>query len=306
MTNINRKFFSKIGLNYTFFGVFAIIMQIIIINIIGFTNPIILNDINLTSIIASVCNYILPLPIFLYLMNKLEKQEIHSNNLTIKKFIVYIAIALTLMWIGNLIGLTITEILGNLIQSEIANPIVETIDSSSIYTNLLLMVIMAPIFEEIIFRKLLIDRTIKYGKGVSILLSALIFGLFHGNLNQFFYAFLIGGFFAYVYIKTGKIIYTILLHLTVNFFGSIISVIVGNSLNNMNTMANLPIADAGIIIIYFLIYVLIVIVGVIGLLKNYKKISLLKDNLIKKPYTTSLLNVGMICFYIYITYLFLI
>lgn len=305
MTNINRKFFSKIGLNYTFFGVFAIIMQIIIINIIGFTNPIILNDINLTSIIASVCNYILPLPIFLYLMNKLEKQEIHSNKLTIKKFIVYIAISLTLMWVGNLIGLTITEILGNLIQSEIANPIVETIDSSSVYTNLLLMVIMAPIFEEIIFRKLLIDRTIKYGKGVSILLSALIFGLFHGNLNQFFYAFLIGGFFAYVYIKTGKIIYTILLHLTVNFFGSIISVIVGNSLNNMNTMANLPIADAGIIIIYFLIYVLIVIVGVIGLLKNYKKISLLKDNLIKKPYITSLINVGMICFYIYVTYIFL-
>ena len=305
MTNINRKFFSKIGLNYTFFGVFAIIMQIIIINIIGFTNPIILNDINLTSIIASVCNYILPLPIFLYLMNKLEKQEINSNKLTIKKFIVYIAISLTLMWIGNLIGLTITEILGNLIQSEIANPIVETIDSSSIYTNLLLMVIMAPIFEEIIFRKLLIDRTIKYGKGVSILLSALIFGLFHGNLNQFFYAFLIGGFFAYVYIKTGKIIYTILLHLTVNFFGSIISVIVENSLNNMNTMANLPIADAGILIIYFLVYVLIVIVGVIGLLKNYKKISLLKDNLIKKPYITSLINVGMICFYIYVTYIFL-
>lgn len=305
MTNINRKFFSKIGLNYTFFGVFAIIMQIIIINIIGFTNPIILNDINLTSIIASVCNYILPLPIFLYLMNKLEKQEINSNKLTIKKFIVYIAISLTLMWIGNLIGLTITEILGNLIQSEIANPIVETIDSSSIYTNLLLMVIMAPIFEEIIFRKLLIDRTIKYGKGVSILLSALIFGLFHGNLNQFFYAFLIGGFFAYVYIKTGKIIYTILLHLTVNFFGSIISVIVGNSLNNMNTMANLPIADAGILIIYFLVYVLIVIVGVIGLLKNYKKISLLKDNLIKKPYITSLINMGMICFYIYVTYIFL-
>ena len=305
MTNINRKFFSKIGLNYTFFGVFAIIMQIIIINIIGFANPIILNDINLTSIIASVCNYILPLPIFLYLMNKLEKQEIHSNKLTIKKFIVYIAISLTLMWVGNLIGLTITEILGNLIQSEIANPIVETIDSSSVYTNLLLMVIMAPIFEEIIFRKLLIDRTIKYGKGVSILLSALIFGLFHGNLNQFFYAFLIGGFFAYVYIKTGKIIYTILLHLTVNFFGSIISVIVGNSLNNMNTMANLPIADAGILIIYFLVYVLIVIVGVIGLLKNYKKISLLKDNLIKKPYITSLINVGMICFYIYVTYIFL-
>lgn len=305
MTNINRRFFSKIGLNYTFFGVFAIIMQIIIINIIGFTNPIILNDINLTSIIASVCNYILPLPIFLYLMNKLEKQEINSNKLTIKKFIVYIAISLTLMWIGNLIGLTITEILGNLIQSEIANPIVETIDSSSIYTNLLLMVIMAPIFEEIIFRKLLIDRTIKYGKGVSILLSALIFGLFHGNLNQFFYAFLIGGFFAYVYIKTGKIIYTILLHLTVNFFGSIISVIVGNSLNNMNTMANLPIADAGILIIYFLVYVLIVIVGVIGLLKNYKKISLLKDNLIKKPYITSLINMGMICFYIYVTYIFL-
>ena len=53
----------------------------------------------------------------------------------------------------------------------------------------LYMVICAPILEEYIFRKLIVDRTVKYGQGVAVVLSGLMFGLFHGNLNQFAYAF---------------------------------------------------------------------------------------------------------------------
>lgn len=60
--------------------------------------------------------------------------------------------------------------------------------------NLALISIIGPIFEEILFRKILIDKTIKYGARISIIISALLFGLFHGNVNQFFYAFLMGGF----------------------------------------------------------------------------------------------------------------
>lgn len=306
LKNINRKFFSKIGLNYTFLGIFAIIMQILITAILANVYPALLMNTNTSSIVAAICNYILPLPIFLYLMNRLEKQEISSNKVSIKKFIKYVAITMVLMWIGNMIGLLVTETIGHIIQSPIENPIVETINSSSIYLNLLLMVIAAPIFEELFFRKLLIDRTIKYGKGISILLSATLFGLFHGNLNQFFYTFLMGGFFAYVYIKTGKITYTIALHLIINLLGSVISVLIGTSATNVANLATQASAiDLGIVIIYLLFYIIMFIIGVIAILKNTDKLKILKDTLIEKPYTTTFINIGMICFYIYAVYIFL-
>ena len=54
-------------------------------------------------------------------------------------------------------------------------------------------------------------------------MSGLIFGLLHQNLYQFFYAFALGSLFAYVYIRTGRIRYTIILHGIVNFLGSVVA-----------------------------------------------------------------------------------
>lgn len=66
------------------------------------------------------------------------------------------------------------------------------------------------------------DKVIKYGEGCTIVLSGLLFGLFHMNFNQFFYAFFLGCFFAFIYVKTGNLKYTIILHMTINFFGSVL------------------------------------------------------------------------------------
>ena len=45
-------------------------------------------------------------------------------------------------------------------------------------------------------------------------------------MNQFVYAFTIGAVFAYVYSKTGKIHYTILMHMLINFLGSVVSLLI--------------------------------------------------------------------------------
>ena len=83
--------------------------------------------------------------------------------------------------------------------------------------------LFAPVIEEIIFRKVLIDRIRKYGDGTAILLSGLLFGLFHGNFTQFFYTFLIGLFFAYIYVRTGRIQYTIILHMILNTLSAVLA-----------------------------------------------------------------------------------
>lgn len=298
--NIHEKFFSKIGLNYLAFAITALLIQIILVNVIAGINGNLLDDFNFIVIISAICNYILPFPIFYYLMKKIETTKLEKSTLSIKTIILYIGITITLMWIGNIAGLIIIALLSGVLPGDIANPVQDLINSSDIWLNLLLVSILGPIFEEIFFRKMLIDRTIKYGARVSIILSAILFAFFHGNLNQFFYAFLIGGFFAFVYIKTGKIIYTILLHILVNLMGSVISLFVANSAQRILDGVGTTF-DFGIIIIYVIIILSAILIGLIAL-SRYKKAkfngSKTQINL-ENPIKTVILNYGMIGFIVF-------
>ena len=294
--NLNKKFFSKIGFSYLIYAICTIAFPIIIFHIIGNGFEIV-NNINFRLIISAICNYILPFPILLFLMKKLESEKLEKESLSITSFLLYFCISFTLMIIGNLIGIGVTSLIGTAIQSDIANPIQTLINSSDILLNLIIISIIGPIFEELFFRKLLIDRTIKYGAKISIILSATLFGLMHGNLNQFFYAFLLGGFFSYIYIKTGKIIYPILLHICLNLMGSVLSLFVLGSANAIaqGTYASF---DIGLILIYVLILLLVMIFGLYGL-TQYKKAKLTKIRTkieLAKPIRTAFLNYGMACY----------
>lgn len=79
----------------------------------------------------------------------------------------------------------------------------------------------APVFEELACRKLLLDRLHPYGEGFAMVVTALLFGLIHGNSGQFFLAFFLGLLFAMVYLRTGKIAYTMLLHGIINTTASL-------------------------------------------------------------------------------------
>ena len=291
-----KKLFSRIGFNYLIYGLLAIVFQIIVINIYLLINHNMISDINLLSILSAICNYILPFPLFYYLMKKLKATKIEETRLGLKNFLTYFCITITLMWIGNIIGLAITTIIGGVIQSDISNPVSELINNTDILLNLGLISIIGPIFEELIFRKILIDRTIKYGASVSIILSATLFGLFHGNLNQLIYASLLGGLFAHVYIKTGKIRYSILLHILVNLMGSVVSLIFSNALMNLKTAITLP--DLAIVLVYLAIFIICLFVGLIKLI-NYKdaKFNGEKTEInLENKYRTMFLNPGMVCF----------
>ena len=266
------------GFNYLIYAILTIIIQIIIIIIIGALNSNIIDNFNSFTILSAICNYILPFPIFIYLMRKIDS-------------------TITLMWIGNILGLAITAIISFFTPFEVINPVQTLINSTDIWLNLFLISIIGPIFEEILFRKLLIDRSIKYGAKVSILLSALIFGLIHGNLNQFFYAFLLGGFFAYVYIKTGEIKYTITLHIIVNMMGSVVSLFVGKSAQNLISGAIQPL-DLATIIIYVLVILISFLIALIKLCQ-YKKIKLedIPGKItLSQPFKTVIVNPGMLLF----------
>lgn len=76
---------------------------------------------------------------------------------------------------------------------------------------------LAPICEEIIYRGALLRSLEPYGKWFAVVISALVFGLMHGNAVQFPVAFAIGVVFAYLALKYSLKL-TILLHVMNNLF----------------------------------------------------------------------------------------
>lgn len=145
-----------------------------------------------------------------------------KHKMTPGQFILAFLMSYGLLMAGNIIGLIITYGIGVLKGSEVSNPLMSIVSSGNIWISSIYIVLLAPTFEEFLFRKLICDRVSKYGQGTAIVVSGLMFGLFHGNFNQFFYAFFIGCFFAMIYLKTGEIKYTIVMHMIVNFIGSVL------------------------------------------------------------------------------------
>ena len=79
--------------------------------------------------------------------------------------------------------------------------------------------VIAPIFEELIFRKYFIDGLVKkYSFVKSILYSSLCFALYHlPNFSNLLPTFFLGLVAGYLYVKSKKIIIPIILHFLLNF-----------------------------------------------------------------------------------------
>lgn len=163
--------------------------------------------------------YLFAFPAGIALLHVLPGKTPEDKRLSPKQFWTLIPICFCLMYAGNLVGTLLSLLLSG---GQAVNQI-ETLAMDQSPLKILVMVVLAPVLEELICRKLLIDRTARYGEKLSVLMSGLIFGLLHQNLYQFFYAFALGSLFAYVYIRTGRIRYTMILHAIVNFLGSVVA-----------------------------------------------------------------------------------
>ena len=96
--------------------------------------------------------------------------------------------------------------------------------NSNILSKIILVISLAVvpgIFEELFFRKALIDFTLPHGKYFALLFSSLLFGLIHMNLSQGLFAFIIGLIFGAVYLYTKDIKLTMLIHFINNGFAAI-------------------------------------------------------------------------------------
>ncbi len=175
---------------------------------------------SIAYLISFLPMYCIAFPIYLLISKKIEPLSPPKHSLPIGKWIIALCICEAIMLFGNLIGMILSAILTVLFPDVATTTLNNYVFGEDPYLFLFFAVVCAPIIEEMLFRKVFIDRVRKYGDGWAILCSGLLFGLFHGNFTQFFYAAGIGMFFAFIYVRTGKILHTISLHVAINFLGS--------------------------------------------------------------------------------------
>ena len=167
--------------------------------------------------------YGIGIPVFLLFTRHMHIQTGERKTIPSGMLFPVFSACLFLMYTGSFLGLLLQGFLSRILPFSIPLEFISAAGEWNIPVQTLCICILSPLMEEFIFRRSIIDRLRPYGETMALAVSALLFGLFHGNLQQFMYASLLGLVFGYVYLKTNRLRYSILLHMLINTMGSVIA-----------------------------------------------------------------------------------
>jgi len=308
-----RRHFTKFGLVFLVGSAAYMGLQYVgaILGVLYF--PQYVSDMNGMMIAQMLPAYVIAVPLFLLLLRLVPETKPQRKKLKTSTLISLFPMIYAVTILSNLVGVAFNSLLSDLTQYEATNLVEELLEETSPSLVFFLTVIMAPLVEELLFRKALINRTMKYGEGVAVLLSGVMFGLIHGNLYQIPYAFSIGCVLGYVYLRSGNLGITIALHAFTNLMGGVIAQSATNAIDlnqlqllveggNEELLMQFMIENAGGVL-YFVIYMVLVVVLVISgsiiFILQARKVTLnpAPEALPKgKRFRTVILNPGMLLF----------
>lgn len=291
-TKAYKKDFSSIGIRMLISTVIILALQIGVQALALTLFPQWQDNFTILLTVTMLPLYLLGFPIAFLLMRNKEVPAIEKHSMTPGQLVITFLMLYGIMIIGNLIGLAITAGIGVLKGAPVQNALLNVVTGGNLWVTAIFTVLCAPVYEEFLFRKLICDKVIKYGEGCAVVMSGLVFGLFHMNFNQFFYAFFLGCFLAFLYVKTGNLKYTILLHMIINFFGSVLGGII-LSLDQSDPFSLI------ISVVYSLCIYAIAISGIVLLIIKRHELSLEPGEIVLEKgqrFKTMILNPGMILF----------
>ncbi len=226
-----KKQYNKLGILYIIGTVFCTVSVYAVILSVTKFFPSITKNTDLMTIVQMLPRFLIAYPVFIAIIRFMPKMKIPEKKMGAGKMTASFFMVYTAGILANVVGVVFLLVFGILKKllmpglPQMTMPglsLIDILTGLSTVWQIVFVVILAPIFEELLFRKLLIDRIYGYSEIAAILLSGFMFGLFHKNLQQFIYATVIGIIFAYIYIRTGRLRYSIILHMLINFMGSVV------------------------------------------------------------------------------------
>lgn len=172
-----------------------------------------------------VCYIGLPALILKHMLNLKGKLITKSKNAMDdiskarnEKIVLYLVgiVSLIVIQLINTLVVTLFNFESGLVQSTI------TCDNTflGVLAIIIQLAILPAIFEELLFRGIMLDGAKKYGAKFAIIFTSLAFGLFHSNPEQILGATLMGMVFSFITLRTGDIRVAMLLHFTNNLFST--------------------------------------------------------------------------------------
>ena len=220
----------------------------------------------------SWCSMIIPVymasfPIFLLYMREYISVPVIKRKMSVKELFMCVLIGAALCGVGMIAGSGIDYFL----LPESGTELDRLLLSSDICWRVLSAGIIAPVVEEIVFRKYLIGIIAPYSEKTAVIASGVLFALSHGNFTQFLYTILLGLFWGYVYLRTRNIAYTIILHMIFNLTTSIFTITIYHASK----------------VLYSVWCIILIALGVIGgilIIKHRKRIyfNQMRDRLISR------------------------
>lgn len=284
-------------------------------------------DLSIAMIVTSAIQYLIAIPVAWLILRNAPSNPPTKRKARAKDFFFLFVMLYPVALAGSIMGDNINAVISKVFDISIFNPIHLILNRANPIVMLLLIGIIGPIAEELITRKLIIDKTVKYGEGIALVLSATVFALIHGNFYQSFYAFGLGACFAYIYIKTGSIKYSSIMHIIINSSSVFLFLCLKGSgltesyltelTNNPNRTELLSFVNSlsvinyfciSLIALYFIIYAVFVIMGIILWIKKFKSLKLNSGEFTtcskKEKLSIMFLNWGMLIFILVSIYTF--
>ena len=159
------------------------------------------------------------LAVFFFMNRKKENSLIAKPSA--KKIFMYIGIAILSFFCLYPLITCIDSLLTHFGFS--LNTIPYELNTTNYLVSLISLVVLPAICEELLFRGLIFKGLKRYGKIFSIVISAVMFSIYHMSLDQTVYPLLIGLLLGVIMYYENNILYCIAIHLTNNFLSLTLS-----------------------------------------------------------------------------------
>ena len=219
----SKSYFSRIGLACFILGTVSLLISIAARILIRDMFSWIINDPIISTLVSYgitlIALYVIALPLAALAINPLPKTKPIKETMKPSHIIAGLSISFMLTFVGSYISSFFLSLTTS--DTAVSDTTLTTISDTEIIIHGIFLALVFPILEELVFRKFLCSRLLPLGEGYAVFFSSIIFALM-GELYQIPHAFLLGLFFSFIYVKTGKIIYSIIFHCAINLYNNVL------------------------------------------------------------------------------------
>lgn len=241
--NISIKLIKDIGkiliplvIYYLTYFLAYIILTTLVTEIVHLDKYIPENEITIRGILGGISMLIGTLPLIADFRQEVRKREVYGQSVPCRqiktdirkeqrihlgdaKVSLYKSVPITItLAIASSVVINFLFIRLHILEtSETYSRVAEHQYGVSFIIGIILYGIVSPLAEEVVFRGIIYNRIRKdYPMVTAVILSAFLFGVYHGNIVQGAYGFLMGILLAYTYERFGSFLHVFLFHSAAN------------------------------------------------------------------------------------------